>query len=217
MVSEQRKEQLLRSLEKLEAYQEIQNEMGRMTAALNFRQPERMWSFFSSRPDISLECADEGMCSGREAVRAAVFRRLGGPAKPGEMVDMQLTTPMVEVAGDMQTAKAVWWCPGAGSIARSGRDPQAVWLWGMVAVDFVREDGAWKVWHLHYFRLIKCDYQKGWVEDFSMENSPEGTARGPVTYHNPYTPYSVRVGIPACPAPYETYDGPDWMLKKCEP
>ena len=68
-------------------------------------------------------------------------------------------------------------------------------------MDFVREDGAWKVWHLHYFRLIKCDYQKGWVEDFSMENSPEGTARGPVTYHNPYTPHSVRVGIPACPAP----------------
>lgn len=217
MVSQERKEALLHSIEKLEAYQEIQNEMGRTVAALNFRQPERVLSHFSRREDISLEYADEGVFSGRTAVETVVREQLGGEPKPGEMLDLQLTTPMIEVAGDLQTAKAVWWCPGAGSLTHEGEDPQAIWVWGMVGVDFVREDDCWKIWHLHYFRLIKCDYHKGWVEDTSMINRPNVPVHplaGPVSYHNPYSPLCVREAIPACPKPYETYTDDGWMLDK---
>lgn len=219
MICDERKANLLRAIEKLEAYQEIQNEMGRTVAALNFRQADRIFSHFSSREDIWLEFADEGVFSGREAVQTILRDTFGGKAKAGEMLDMQLTTPMIEVAGDLQTAKALWWCPGAGSLVHESADPQAIWIWGMVSVDFIREDNTWKIWHLHYFRLIKCDYQKGWVEDTSMihrSNVPVHPLAGPTTYHNPYSPLNVREAIPPCPRAYETYTEDGWMLDKCK-
>jgi hypothetical protein len=218
MIAENRKKELIKSIEKLEAYQEIQNEMGRAIAAFNFRQADRVLRHFAlNRHDVSLEYADEGVFEGKEAVTTIINEVVGAKPKVGEMIDIQLTTPMLEVADDLQTVKAVWWCPGAGAIAHEDKDPDAIWVWGMLAADFVREGDDWKIWHLHYFRYIKCLYDKGWVDDTSMINrlnTPVHPLAKPVTYHNPYSPLCIREAIPACPRPYETYSGPAWMLEK---
>ena len=69
-------------------------------------------------------------------------------------------------------------------------DPDAIWAWGMIGADFICEDGEWKIWHFHYFRYIKCLYEKGWVEDTSMIhrlNTPVHPMAKPTTYHNPYS------------------------------
>ena len=217
MVSHERKLNLARSINRLDAYQEIQNEMGRATVAMNFRQPDKILSHFAlDHDDVSFELADEGRFIGREAVTAIVTDTFGQQPQPGEMVDLHLTTPMIEVADDLESARAVWWCPGAGAVG-SATGPEAIWIWGFIAADFVPADDTWKIWHLHYFRFIKCSYAKGWVEDLSMINRPNvpmhplGT---PTTYHNPYSPLSVRDGIPAVPRPYRTYDGVGWMLNR---
>ena len=100
---------------------------------------------------------------------------------------------------------------------RGDEDPQEIWMWGTLAADFKLAGDEWKIWHLHYFRLMKCDYQKGWVKDTSLENklnaSMPRSAR-PTTYHNPYTPYTIRDGIPGIPHPYTSYEesDKDWML-----
>lgn len=219
MVTESRKQDLLNNIAKLEAYHELQNEMGRAAAAFNFRQAEKVLSHFAlSKEDVSLEYADEGVFEGREAVTAIINEVVGAPQKPGEMLDIQLTTPMIEIAEDLQTAKAVWWCPGGGAIANVDKNPDAIWAWGMIGADFVNENGVWKIWHFHYFRYIKCLYEKGWVEDTSMINrlnTPMHPMAKPTTYHNPYSPLSVREAIPACPRPYKTYEGScSWMLEK---
>ncbi len=218
MVDAKRKEKLMQNMLKLEAYKDVQNEMGRMIAALNFKQADRFLSFFAlEKADVSLEYADEGVFEGKEAVEAVVKELLCTPYEVGEMIDIQLSTPMIEVAGDMKTAKAVWWCPGAGAIPQKEKDPEAVWLWGMLGVDFVYENDQWKVWHFHYFRFIKCLYSKGWVEDTSMINrlnTPVHPLSKATTYHNPYSPLCVREAIPACPRPYETYTDSSWMLNK---
>lgn len=218
MVTEKRKSDLMQSIEKLEAYQEIQNEMGRTVAAFNFREKDKVLGHFAlEREGVSLEYADEGVFEGKEAVTAVIEEVVGKEPVPGEMLDIQLTTPMIEVAGDLQTAEAVWWCPGGGAIVEEGKEPQAIWAWGMLAADFVKENGEWKIWHFHYFRYIKCSYEKGWVEDTSMVNRPNVPVHPlakPTTYHNPYSPSCVREAIPACPRPYETYKGAGWMLNK---
>ena len=217
MIDRTRKEELLRSMAKLEAYQEIQNEMGRTIAAFNFRQAEKVLEHFALNEEgVSLEVADEGVFRGKEAVETIVREVLGKEALPGEMTDIQLTTPIIEVAEDGKTARAVWWCPGAGAIPREDQDPQAVWLWGDIAADFVFTEGEWKIWHLHYFRFMKCAYEKGWVEDTSMINRPNTAMHPmaePTTYHNPYHPKAVRYGIPAAPYKYETYTDDNWMLR----
>ncbi len=220
MIDENRKKNLFLNIQKLQAYHELQNEMGRLTAAFNFHQKDKVLSFFAlDLSDVAIEYADEGLFEGREAVEACIDILLGEPLKEGEMLDMQLTTPMIEVADDLQTAKCLWWCPGAGSLVQEGKDPQAIWAWGQVAVDFIHINDSWKVWHLHYFRFIKCDYHKGWVDDTTMIHRPNTALHPlskPTTYHNPYSPNSVREGLPSMPLPYETYTEEDrfWELNR---
>lgn len=219
MISEERKIRLQKEIKKLQAYETIQNEMGRTIAAVNFKQPDQVLAHFALEyADVSVECADEGVFQGKKAVTAFIREHLGRTPLKGEMTDIQLTTPIIEVAGDLETAKALWWCPGAGSIVKEETEPQAVWLWGMLGVDFICVEEEWKIWHLHYFRYIKCSYEKGWVEDISMINRPNTPLHPlakPTTYHNPYSPLSIREGLPACPRPYETYEGgPEWMLNR---
>lgn len=220
MISQERKEALLNAMQKLEAYRLIQNEMGRTVAAFNFRQADRVLSFFAlDKEDVSVEYCDEGVFEGPEAVKAIITETVGAQVKPGEMLDLQLTTPMIEIADDLKTAKCLWWMPGAGAIPQEGAAPMAVWVWGELAVDFIYENGAWKIWHLHYFRFIKCDYKKGWVDDTSMLNRlniPVHPLSKPGTYHNPYSPNGVRDGLPCAPRPYESYTHADrnWELNR---
>ena len=223
MKDEERKKALWNKIKKLEAYHEIQNEMGRTTAAFNFGEKDKILSHFAlDKPDVSIEYADEGVFEGKDAVEIIVEELTRGADVPGRMIDMQLTTPMIEVADDLETAKCVWWCPGAGTIPAGvdgTQEPQAIWAWGEISVDFIREDNVWKIWHLHYFRLIKCSYEKGWVEDLSMINRPNipvNKMAKPSTYHNPYSPLSIRDGIPAMPLPYDRYTEKDryWELSR---
>lgn len=220
MITQERKENLYNAMKKLEAYRLIQNQMGRAVAAFNFHRAEALLEYFAiNNPDVSVEYADEGVFEGPEAVRAIINEVVGAPAKAGEMVDMHLTTPMIEIADDLKTAKCLWWMPGAGSLPQEDGDPMAIWAWGEVSVDFICEDGIWKIWHLHYFRLIKCDYKKGWVDDISMVNrlnTPLHPLSKACTYHNPYTPTSVRDGLPCAPRPYATYTDADknWELDR---
>ncbi len=158
MITEERKAALLNAMAKLEAYRQIQNEMGRAVSAFNFRQADQLLSFFAlDKKDVSLEYADEGVFRGPEAVKAIIQETVGAEPKPGEMLDMQLTTPIIEIADDLETAKCVWWMPGAGAVPGENEDPTAIWAWGELAVTFICEEGIWKIWKLHYFRYIKCD------------------------------------------------------------
>lgn len=218
MIEKERKQALFAAIRKLEAYRQIQNEMGRAVAAFNFRQAERLLGFFAlDREDVSLEYADEGVFHGPEAVKTIIRETVGRKVEPGEMLDVQLTTPIIEVAEDLQSAKCLWWVPGAGALPRENEDPLAVWVWGELAVTFIPEGDTWKIWKLHYFRYLKCDYKKGWVEDTSMIhrlNTPLHPMADTTTYHNPYSPLAVRRGIPCPPKPYQTYGEKDrnWEL-----
>ena len=216
MELKERKDRLFSDLRRLESSYEIENLMGRCIVAFNFRQADKVLACFdTSCPDVSLEVADDGRFVGPQAVETIVHESLDEPAPAGYMLDMQLTTPIIEIADDLQTARAQWWCPGAGSLLLQDGDPQAIWAWGMLAADLNCTSEGWKIRHLHYFRLIKCDYHKGWVEDTSMINrlnTPMHPLAHPTTWHDPYSPLNVRRGIPAAPRPYATYDGDGWML-----
>ena len=101
MITPERKKALLLKINKLDAYTEIQNTMGRMIAAVNFRQKDEVLKYFAlEMEDVSLEYADEGVFEGKEAVEAGIEYLLGKEIKPGEMIDLQLTTPIIEVADD---------------------------------------------------------------------------------------------------------------------
>jgi hypothetical protein len=61
-----------------------------------------------------------------------------------------LTTPIIEVAGDGKTAKAYWYTPGWQANMQNGQG-NAIWSFEKYAIDFVKEDGVWKIWHFHVY------------------------------------------------------------------
>ena len=65
----------------------------------------------------------------------------------GQLLLHVTTTAIIEVAEDGQTAKAFWYSPGM--IAESGSTGNTIWE--AYGVDFVKENGVWKMWHLHMF------------------------------------------------------------------
>jgi len=66
-----------------------------------------------------------------------------------------LTTPVIEIAGDGKTAKGLWYSPGVnllGSIMEDGKTSmRGEWRMTKYGVDFVKEDGKWKIWHIKIF------------------------------------------------------------------
>jgi hypothetical protein len=57
-------------------------------------------------------------------------------------------TPVIEVAQDGKTAKGLWYSIGQGvrPVGTTGKSTE--WMWEKYAVDFIKEDGKWKMWHL---------------------------------------------------------------------
>lgn len=64
------------------------------------------------------------------------------------------TTPVIEIAGDGQTAKGFWYSPGIGLTPATNDGKVSVrgtLFMEMYGVDFVKENGKWKIWHLQTF------------------------------------------------------------------
>lgn len=215
---EEKRSLIYAKMKKLKAYREIENLMGRCIFAFNYHQKEGVLSYLAMEmPDVSVEIADEGLYVGPNAVKEFADWKIPDKILPGELTDIHLSTPIIEIAEDGETAKGLWLCPGEGALLRENNDPMAIWMWGTLAADFILINDNWKIWHIHYFRLMKCDYDKGWVKDTSLEyklNASMPRSAKPTTYHNPYTPYTVRDCIPGIPHPYKTYEESDkeWML-----
>jgi len=57
-------------------------------------------------------------------------------------------TPVIEVADDGKTAKGLWYSIGQGVRPQGTTGKSTEWMWEKYAVDFIKEDGKWKIWHL---------------------------------------------------------------------
>lgn len=57
-----------------------------------------------------------------------------------------LCTPVIVVSGDGKTAKAVW--QSFGNVSGPG---QLQWTEEKYGMDFIKEDGKWKIWHLRTY------------------------------------------------------------------
>lgn len=65
----------------------------------------------------------------------------------GSLVIHMLTAPYIEVAGDGKTAQGLWYSPGAvGGVHPDHAD--GMLMYEKYGVDFMKEDGEWKIWHL---------------------------------------------------------------------
>lgn len=164
------------------------------------------------------------------------------PAPPrkldGVLVMHTLTTPVIEVAADGNTARGVWTSVGCESgayregelshIPRIDNAPpgpdglraMADWVWLKYGVDFLKVDGQWKIWHLHIYDVFRCPFDENWVtfaqKRFAEESAADSRIRGtgttpwlPTTFHYQYTPDAVSALEPKPPLPYESMSEED--------
>ncbi|MBP2638409.1 MAG: hypothetical protein H6Q72_4316 [Firmicutes bacterium] len=132
----------------------------------------------------------------------------------GTLTMHTLTTPVIEVAGDGKTAKGVWMSPGQMTELVKGK-PMAMWMWEKYGVDFVKEDGMWKIWHFHVYTDFMTPYEMSWVENSmnslgnklfldSPPDVPQPTRQ--VDFYKEYSLRSVPQLVPKPPVPYENFD-----------
>jgi len=222
-------ESLRKTVERLLAVYQVQQLMGRYEYYLEAGMGEEIVGLFAAEtPGVTANIGDWGVFKGIDGVRRLFVGITGGMMKqPGCLGEADLTTPVIEIAGDGQTAKAVWMSPGF----ETTRDPRtgeikAGWCWTKYACDFVKEDGQWKLWHWNNFLTFFAEYDKGWKEGgehytrrpgqeiaLPPEFAPDGP---PLHRHLPYSPDRAPQFVPAFPQPYETYDGSqDWIDPNC--
>lgn len=201
---------------KSEAYSRIQNVMGSYAFMLTAAKYDEICELFTKKEaDVRVEM-NWGVYEGYEGIiRCYGKYHKNEIAGPGIMAVHALSTPVIEIADDLATAKAVWISPGhiTGGMFSREKSIKAHWAWMRYGCDFINEEGVWKIWHLHVFGMLMTPYDKSWVEvgdAHDMEPLPPEYApdRGP-TYSWAYSATGLTEYVPAPPRPYSTFDASD--------
>jgi hypothetical protein len=200
-------------IQRLEDIHEISNLMGRNVYYQLADMQEAMNETKATKtPGVTFEVPEWGVWEGPEGIeKMAKYHRLGVGDSTGKISAIPITTPVIEVAADGKTAKGLWICPGAetGRWGPGGK-MQAYWAWAKYGVDFVKEDGKWKVWHNQVYSIFFTPYEKSWVEEYKhpeFKVPEEFRATRPPTYNWHYSPNVKTENVPPPPLPYETWDG----------
>ena len=104
----------------------------------------------------------------------AASASIGPPRNPSPY------TPIIEVAKDLKTARALWLSPGLLNRRDDSGKLYARRGWAKYAADFIKEDGEWKFWHLHVDPTFRTPFDKGWVESpvVGSFSPPKGVRAG---------------------------------------
>lgn len=209
---------LLTRVRRLEDIHEIYQIMGRRayyhSAGRHDLEISELWS---PQDDVVFEPEDVGAFTSLASVKRAYVD--GNPFPPGTkglLVEHTLTTPVLEIAADGQTAKGIWISPGHETFPIEEGTPKAHWSWGRYAVDFRKEEGKWKIWHLHVLTTFRTPYSDDWTK--TALHKPEwlpadgetterqGRADRGVSFNEPYHPDRAPKLQPVPPEPYQTWE-----------
>lgn len=155
----------------------------------------------------------------RQAERLRAFRQADPSIIPaeenlgiGEMEMHPLTTPLVEVAEDGLTAKGMWYCPSSATVSAPDGTICAQWIYERIGVDFVKEDGRWKIWHLFCGTDITqtpgTDRAEEDIRDLPLVPAPDSGIQLSQAYQA-YTPQYNWSAYPPVPWPHKSFDPAD--------
>jgi hypothetical protein len=163
--------------------------------------------FAQKTPGVNLEIEDSGLYEGNESVTRfwnTVFsdKRF---RSAGHLALHMTVNPLVEINKARTKARGIWHSHGFASMGMSPNPRQFLCL-GKYDMEYVKEDGAWKILKFAYRITFMCPYEKGWVEEpigGSIAGSPENKPDKPTTFFMPYSRHRINVMEPPPPLPYE--------------
>ena len=154
--------------------------------------------------DVSVEFSDSGVYKGLDHIRALYHAFNKVKEIPGWFIMHMTVNPYIEIAKDGKTARSHWLSPGI-----TGSNTSAGWVFGPYYVDYVKEDGEWRMQHTNLAALVRTSFETSWAK--ATDN---GTVRGilgvePDAPSTIYKPYAERkhekdmfTAFPDLPAPY---------------
>ena len=131
--------------------EDIKNLIGRWTyyEAAN-RRAEALERFWVARPENQATASfgrNWGFYTGMDSIREYYVNRCRfGAAGTGTM--HPFSTKLLCLAEDGQTAQGLWMGIGYDTAPDSSGRLQGMWVNERMAIDFLKEDGAWKLWHV---------------------------------------------------------------------
>ena len=203
------------------------------------KEPTMLEDLWSAREDVSLG-VNGGYYAGREALKAyyasidaatkakAQVVKKVFPEDLGEYSDEKLygrgpmeirslDNAILEIAADGATAKGFFYVFGLVTEI-TDRGPVSNWVLGSCCFDFIREAGAWKIWHVLYLEDVDTPAGKKWGDPKAIEQFPkmpefadmeqvkiagpnqEKPLRALYTGSRPFT------RLPKVPEPYDTFE-----------
>ncbi|MGD9209481.1 MAG: nuclear transport factor 2 family protein [Desulfobacteraceae bacterium] len=203
---------LEKTIMQLDAKSKIENIMGRYAFYLTAAKYHDISNLFTKRDDSRVEM-NWGVYDGPEGIKRCYDNyHTDCISGPGLMAVHALTTPVIEVAGDLKTAKAVFVSPGhiTGDMFSAKKEFKAHWAWMRYGLDFINEDGEWKIWHLHVYGQFMVPVGQSWVDLGDAHDMPpfppEYAPDRPPTYSWAYSTKVKTELVPKPPLPYETFD-----------
>ena len=233
-------EEMQRLLERQQSRNDIMNLMGRYQYYHTGGQMDRIGRelFAYWLPDARCEYGPLGVFGPEKSLQffdamTELFTGGKGVCHPGLLEIHQITTPVVEVAEDNQTAKGMWMSTGAILMLEdAGAEEGYSFTWdsGKYAVDFINTDRGWKVWHLHVCDLWRTDFDhdpvanaqplpdrgttQEMIDDWNARAAAGEDVRphgmplipdGPTTFHYTYAADTIAPQQPQPPVPYRTF------------
>jgi hypothetical protein len=198
---------------------------------------EELWAK-PGTPDMWSRYNNVGLYTTYESVTQ--YHR-GRPKPIGKLLFHYTSTPVIEVGADGETAKGIWIMAGLESglmdpeVAKNvpewvfsggevdGKPVWAHWVWCKYGVDFIKQDGEWRIWHFRCYEVARAPFNRDWIS-FAKDNQESHdsqlawfgddgvpvflpTVDEPVTTtsYYPYANDGVQVLEPEPPLPYDTF------------
>jgi len=196
-------------IDRAQAINEIRNLLGTLQAWHAVGMDAKIGTLFANRDDTRVYFGELGAFEGPDASDRA-GAGLAGMDHTGHMAIHMMVNPVIQVAGDGQTAQAIFIAAGivAGKDRETGK-PRAMWEWNRYGDDFIKEDGKWKIWHHHVYPLFQVGWDDEWADQFKPKTGEHPLPFKPDVPAGPldvfYSPDEELPLIPI-PEPYETFD-----------
>jgi len=158
-------EDRIRTLEDIEEIKKLQRAYG---FYLEHWMAEDIIDLFADGPDTSLRVA-AGYYRGKENIRNFFHHGREGiemrRIESGEFLHqvMQLSG-VVHVDPDGKTAKGRWYGFGANAFPSPGGKINQGWMNGVYEVEYIKQDGKWKLQHVHWCMTFHAPHTVGWVD-----------------------------------------------------
>jgi hypothetical protein len=206
-LSAEQVQSLLRRVQHLEDMTAIQKLQASYVHRLFTQRYESIPELYAKNsPDVTVEFSDSGLFRGHESV-TRLYEAFGRTREtPGFFILHMAVNPYIEIAADGQSAKSHWLSPGA-----TNSPGGSSWVWGPYYVDYVKEDGQWKIQHSNLAPLFRNPYRYSWGESphhgsVNVSGMLGLTPDAPASLYRPFNEVKQEANMfrnhPDLPAPY---------------